>query len=127
MKHFPYRQRDFSFLAAEASLAARDQGKFSEMHALLHEHSPSLDRESLVQYASGLGLDMKRFSADLDSLRHREEIERDIRLAESLDLYSTPSFFINGIKVIGNRPFDYFREILDGELSGLAEHGGSGK
>jgi len=35
VKHLPYRYRDFSLLAAEASMAARDQGKFREMHVLL--------------------------------------------------------------------------------------------
>ena len=94
IKHLPYRYRDFSTLAAEASLAARDQGKFPEMHSLLHERSPALSRENLIAYAAELGLDTKRFTADLDSLRHKPEIDRDLRLAEHLDLYSTPSFFI---------------------------------
>lgn len=117
VKHLPYRYRDFSFLAAEASLAARDQGKFREMHTLLHERSPALSRERLIAYAKELGLDTKRFAADLDSLRHKGEIDRDLRLAETLDLYNTPTFFINGIKVVGNRPYEYLKEILDRELS----------
>jgi len=127
VKHLPYRYRDFSLLAAEASLAARDQGKFREMHTLLHERSPALSREKLIAYAAELGLDTKRFTADLDSLRHKPEIDRDLGLAEKMDLYSTPSFFINGIKVIGNRPFEYFREILDRELSGRPPKGGGSR
>jgi len=127
VKHLPYRYRDFSFLAAEASLAARDQGKFHEMHVLLHERSPALSRENLIGYATELGLDTKRFTSDLDTLRHKEAIERDLRLAETLDLYNTPSFFINGIKVLGNRPIEYFREILDRELAGAPRKGGTGR
>lgn len=95
------------------------------MHSLLHERSPALSRENLIAYAAELGLDTKRFTADLDSLRHKPEIDRDLRLAEQLDLYSTPSFFINGIKVIGNRPYEYFQEILDRELSGTTSKGGA--
>lgn len=67
VKHLPYRYRDYSRIAAEASLAARDQGKFREMHLLLLDRSPKLDRESLIAYAKELGLDVPRFTKDLES------------------------------------------------------------
>lgn len=127
VKHSPYRYRDFSYIAAEASLAARDQGKFREMHALLHERSPKLDRASLVGYAKEIGLDVARFTKDLDGLRHGKEIDADIKLAEDLDLYNTPAFFINGIRLLGNRPYESFKEIIDRELAGAAPRGKSKK
>ncbi len=116
IKNYPYRYRDFSQLAAEASLAARDQGKYWEMHDLMLKRSPRLDRESLIRYAGELGLDVKQFAASLDGKRHAAEIERDKELAVTMDLYNTPTFFINGRKVIGERPFDYFKKIIDEEL-----------
>ncbi|RMG03493.1 MAG: cytochrome-c peroxidase [Nitrospirae bacterium] len=116
IKNLPYKYRDFSFIAAEASLAARDQGKFWEMHWLLHEHSPRLDRESLIKYAEQLKLDLKRFKRDLDKMAHLNEIKRDLALAKKLDLYNTPAFFINGIKLLGNRPFESFKQVIDAEL-----------
>ncbi len=119
VKNYPYRYRDFSQLAAEASLAARDQGKYWEMHDLMLKRSPRLDRESLIRYAGELGLDVKRFAASLDGKRHAAEIERDKELAVKMDLYNTPTFFINGRKVIGERPFDYFKKIIDEELRAL--------
>jgi protein-disulfide isomerase len=33
-----------------------------------------------------------------------------------MDLYSTPTYFINGRKVIGNRPYEYLKQIIDEEL-----------
>jgi protein-disulfide isomerase len=33
-----------------------------------------------------------------------------------LDLYNTPTIFINGRKVIGNRPYEYIKKIIDEEL-----------
>ncbi len=116
IKNYPYKYRDYSHLAAEASLAARDQGKFWEMHDLLLKESPKLNRENLIKYAGELRLDVARFMKDLDGMKHAKEIERDKKLAVDLDLYTTPTFFINGRKVIGERPFGYFKEIIDEEL-----------
>lgn len=118
VKMYPYRYRHFSHIAAEAALAAWDQGKFWPMHVKMLEESPRLDRDSLIRYASELGLDMKKFTSDLDKMKHRQIIERDYELAtERLDLYNTPSFFFNGRKVMGNRPYEYLKKIFDEELS----------
>jgi len=116
LKNYPYRYRDYSHLAAEALLAAGDQGKYWEMHDIMIKNSPTLDRNSLIRYAKELGLDIKRFTSDLDNKNHRKLIEQDENLAVSLDLYNTPTFFINGRKVVGNRPYEYFKEIIEEEL-----------
>ncbi|HWR58149.1 MAG TPA: thioredoxin domain-containing protein [Thermodesulfovibrionales bacterium] len=116
IKNYPYKYRDHSHIAAEASLAARDQGKFWEMHDLLLKKSPQLDRASLIRYAEELGLDLKKFTESLDKMKHSALIEKDKKLAVDLDLYNTPTFFINGRKVVGNRPFDYFQKIIEEEL-----------
>lgn len=117
IKNYPYKYRDFARIAAQASLAARDQGKYWEMHDLLLTRSPKLDRDSLISYAGELGLEVKAFTAAIDSDKHNAEIDRDIKLAESLDLYNTPTFYINGRQVIGERPVEYFKKILDEELT----------
>ena len=116
VKNYPYVYRDYSHIAAEASLAARDQGKYWEMHDLLLKRSPKLDRTSLLAYAKELGLDVKQFAETLDNHKHYKEIERDKKLAVDMDLYNTPTFFINGRKVVGDRPFEYFKKIIDEEL-----------
>lgn len=112
----PYKYRDFSHIAAEAVLAARDQGKFWEMHQILLKKSPQLDRNSLVKYAQEIGLDVKKFTESIDTKKNSVIIERDKQLAVSLDLYETPAFFFNGRKVTGNRPYDYFRRIMEEEV-----------
>ena len=121
IKHMPYKYRDFAFISAEATLAAGEQGKFWEMHWLLHEKFPKLDKASLISYAEELGLNMKRFRKDLDKMRHMKHIKRDLQLSKDLDLYSTPAFFINGIKAVGNRPYESFKTIIDRELETLAQ------
>ena len=117
MKNYPYRQRDFALLAAEAALAARDQGKFREMHRALLRDSPRLDRERLVGTAREIGLDVRRFTESLDGMKHAEAIDRDIELAASLEVYSTPTFFLNGRKIVGNRDFEYLKKAVDEELA----------
>jgi protein-disulfide isomerase len=121
IKDYPYKYRDFAFISAEATLAARDQGKFWEMHWLLHDRFPKLDKQSLLSYAEELGLDMKKFKNDLDTMKHLKRINKDIQLAKDLDLYSTPAFFINGIKAVGNRPYESFKTIIDSELERLSQ------
>ena len=123
MKNLPYRYRDYSYIAAEAALAARDQGKFREMHLLLLDRSPKLDRTSLIGCAKELKLDVPSFTRDLDTMRHKKEIDRDVKLGEALDLYSTPTIFINGVKLVGDRPIESYRTVIDGELK-VAGQGG---
>ena len=117
IKNYPYKYRDFARMAAEASLAARDQGKYWEMHEILITRSPKLDRVSLIAYADELGLDIKKFTDSIDNGEHAADIDRDLELAKSMDLYNTPTFYINGRQVIGERPFEYFRKIIDEELN----------
>ena len=123
VKHLPYRYRDYSYPAAEASLAARDQGKFREMHLLLLDRSPGLDRDTLIGLAKELKLDLPRFTKDLDTMRHRKEIDRDVKLAEELDLYNTPTIFINGVKLLGDRPFEAYKSVIDREIKAAGSGG----
>lgn len=119
IKNYPYRYRDYSRIAAEASLAAREQGKYWEMHDLLIKRSPKLDRPSLIGYAKELGLDVARFTAAIDSRKFKKEIDADLKLATDMDLYNTPTFYINGRQVVGERPFEYLRKIIEEELRAL--------
>ncbi len=116
IKNYPYKYRDYSHIAAEASLEAQDQGKYWEMHDMLIARSPRLDRDSLIKYAREIGLDVKKFSEALDGMKHVKIIEQDKELAVRNDLYNTPTFFINGRKVVGERPFEYYKKIIDEEL-----------
>jgi protein-disulfide isomerase len=115
-KNYPYKYRDYSHIAAEAALSAMDQGKFCEMHRLLLKKSPRLDRNSLIGYAREIGLDAGKFTSSLDTMKHSKMIERDKKLAVDMDLFNTPTFFINGRKVVGNRQYEYLKKIVDEEL-----------
>ena len=117
VKNYPYKYRDFSKIAAEASLAAREQGKYWEMHDILITRSPKLDRASLISYAGELGLDVGKFTEAIDSGRACQGDRRRCQDGRDMDLYNTPTFYINGRQVVGERPFDYFKKIIDEELN----------
>jgi protein-disulfide isomerase len=119
IKFLPYKYRDYAFIAAQSALAAQEQGRFADMHHLLLKRSPKLDRASLINYARELGLNIVQFQQSLDSNKYAAHINRDLALAKELDLYNTPSFFINGRKVVGNVPYEYLKKIVAEELKML--------
>ena len=83
-------------LAAEASEAAADQGAFWEMHDLLLEHQDALRPPDLVSYAERLGLDVARFTQDLQDNLGANRIAQDVEGADLSGVSGTPTFFING-------------------------------
>lgn len=115
IKHFPYKYRDYAFLAAQAAEAAKAQGKFWEMHDLMLERK-KLDRDSLLGYARELDLDLARFEKELDNKTHLARVQADLDLAHKLDFFQTPTFVINGRVLVGERPITLFREMIDQAL-----------
>ena len=74
-RHNPLPFHQNAMPAALAAEAAREQGKFWEMHDKLFANQQALDRASLEQYAQELGLDMAEFKAALDSDKGKDRIE----------------------------------------------------
>ena len=104
-----------AFRAALAANAANAQGKFFEYTEILYQNQSQLDDKSLVEYASRLGLDAKRFEADLKSEKFRADVERDIADGKKLNLSGTPSVFVNGVKV-RTLSAEKFRQAIDKAL-----------
>ena len=103
-------------LAAAASLAAGEQGKFWPMHDLLFSHPAGLERAALVGYAKSLKLDVAKFGSALDSGRFDKQIEADTADAAQLGANGTPTVFVNGRPVVGAQPTEAFQKIIDEEL-----------
>ncbi len=83
-------------LAAEASEAASAQGAFWEMHDLLFEHQDALRPRDLYEYAEQLGLDVERFTHDLQGHHRAARVAEDVDSADLSGVSGTPTFFING-------------------------------
>jgi Na+/H+ antiporter NhaA len=81
-------------LAAEASEAAAAQGRFWEYHDVLFRHQDELEFEDLLGYASELGLDVERFTRELEAGAHSERVREDVASAEASGARATPTFFV---------------------------------
>jgi protein-disulfide isomerase len=116
-KHQPLPFHNNAEIAAEASMAANEQGKFWEMHDKLFANQQQLDRVSLEKYAQEIGLNMARFKAALDASKFKDRIQKDSAEGMKVGANGTPTFFINGNKVEGAQPFDAFKAVIDRELA----------
>lgn len=116
-KHLPLSFHDKAQIAAEASMAAHEQGKFWQYHDKLFENQQALDRPSLEKYAQELGLNLDRFKKALDTGKFKDAVQKDAQLASSVGASGTPTFYINGRQLVGAQPFDEFKKIIDDELA----------
>ena len=115
-RHQPLPFHDKAKLAAEASMAAHEQGKFWQMHDKLFGNQQALDRPALEKYASEIGLDMGKFKSALDSGKFRAKVEADSAEGSQVGANGTPTFFINGREFVGAQPFEAFKPVIEAEL-----------
>ncbi len=100
VRDFPLTQiHKNAFKAAEAANAAHAQGKFFEYIELLYNNQDSLDPASLRKFAAQIGLNLQKFDSDLSSGKFAAEVKKDARDGDMYGISSTPTIFINGIKV----------------------------
>ncbi|MFZ5445939.1 MAG: DsbA family protein [Myxococcota bacterium] len=115
-RHQPLPFHNNAKIAAEASMAANEQGKFWPMHDKLFGNQQALDRASLERYASELGLDVGKFKAALDSGKFTKRVEEDSAAGMAVGANGTPTFFINGREFVGAQPFEAFKNVIDEEI-----------
>jgi protein-disulfide isomerase len=102
--------------AHEAARCAGAAGKYWAYHDKLFAAQPRFRRGDLLAYASELGLDTDAFARCLDERRFAADVERDVDEAQALGINSTPTFLINGQRVIGATSLEEFRAVIDRAL-----------
>jgi len=93
-------------LAADAAEAAAAQGAFWEMHDLLLAHQDALTPEDLIGYAGGLGLNLDRFTEELERHAGAGRVAEDVDSADLSNVSGTPTFFVNGRRHYGAYDID---------------------
>jgi len=119
-KQYPLDSHPEAAISAAASLAAHRQGKFWPMHDVMFANRPKLSRQSILAWAKEIGLDMNRFTADLDSDAIRKTVLRDQADGDKAGVEGTPTVFLNGQKYNGDLAPDAIKPVIDGELKRLA-------
>ena len=105
--------------AANAANCAGEQDSYFQYHDKLFSYELDLGKEAYLQYARELKLDMDSFTACLESGRYEAEVTEDLNYAVELGVQSTPTFFINGLYLVGAQPYTTFKKLIDQELAGV--------
>jgi len=83
-------------LAAEATEAAANQGKFWEMHDQLLLHQDELTAKDLIRHAAEIGLNADQFTQAMRERTGQPKVISDVDSADLSSVSGTPTFFING-------------------------------
>jgi protein-disulfide isomerase len=102
--------------AAEAASCAGEQNQYWQFHDQLL-NGTSLGDAVYLSYATTLKLDLTKFKDCLSSHRYQTDIQNDSQYGASLGITGTPTFFVNGIPMVGAQPFSAFKSIIDQELA----------
>ena len=114
-KMFPLEKHPDSKSAAQAALAAAQQGKFEPMHEMLFAKAPNHNHEYVSGYAKELGLDMPKFEAAYAAAL--PQVEADLHQGEAAGVDSTPTLFFNDRKYDGPMHPKYIEMWIDEELA----------
>ena len=103
--------------AAEAAMCAGEQDAYWPYHGKLFS-SDILGTAVYMQYAEELNLNVASFEACITERRYQQAIQSDSDFAMDLGVSSTPTFFINGLAIVGAQPLQVFQQVIDKELAG---------
>jgi protein-disulfide isomerase len=118
-RDFPlYSIHPESEAASIAAYCAGDQNKYWEFHDLLFSDQLPFGQDSYIQYATQAKLNVAQFTQCITDKKFKDNITKNYEYASNLGVNSTPTFFINGIPMVGAQPFESFKELIDKELAG---------
>ena len=114
--------RDFPVVggetAAEASECANAQGGYWDYHYALFDNPQAYSTiDDFVSLADDQGLDVDAFRTCMEDNQFQQEIIGDYNDARDYGVTGTPTFFINGVRVVGAQPFANFASIIDEQLN----------
>ena len=127
-RHFPLTAIHVNAqISAVAAECANRQGKFWEYHNLLYKNGQAdgtgLALSDLKKYADSFGLNKgtlgfgkDKFNQCLDSSATLKIVQDDTAEGTKDGVSGTPTFFVNGQKIVGAVSFSKFQETIDNAL-----------
>jgi protein-disulfide isomerase len=116
-----------AFAAARVAEAASEQGKFWEMYQALFSNRDTWTQASdptpyFKQYAAQIGLDSKKFEADVASSKTNDVVNADVAAFKKTgDPMATPTFYLNGKKIDLKTVIDQTGQPSAEKFSGLID------
>lgn len=113
--------------SAIAAYCADEQDKFWEYHDILYREQSGVDqgafsKNNLQKFADELGLDRAAFDACIEGSSYDAVTAADKQLGRSeFNVNATPTFFINGLRIVGAQPLDTFVSAIEDALSRPAQ------
>lgn len=119
--------RDFAWYgpesrdAAIAAHCAGDQGKFWDYHDALYRNQGGINSGAfasgtLMRLAQELGLEMTAFASCATGLKYEGLLTAEYRSGKDKEINGTPTFFINGERIVGAQPTETFVSIIKSKL-----------
>jgi len=106
-RHFPLtRIHQRSLKAAEAAVAASQEGKFWEMHNIIFANRRNLGTTSLKLHSKEAGVKNKKFLDDLVNAIYGWHVQADLKEGIDRGVKDVPAFFINGEMFTGKPSFE---------------------
>jgi protein-disulfide isomerase len=120
-KHNPLpfhpRAEPLARLAIEARKQKGDRAFWRAHDAIWAADRDAIDDAHLEQVARSLGLELTQVRRTLSERRYADVIAADRDLADRLQATGTPTFFINGRRLVGAQPIEKFTTIIDDEMA----------
>lgn len=114
-KHFPLRNHAFAVKAAQASIAAHQQGKFWQFHDLLFKHYKQISDKKIEEIRTQLGLSADQFQKDMKAPGTMARIRSDAGNGRDAGVRGTPTVFVNG-KLLRNKTLNGFQSAINQAL-----------
>jgi protein-disulfide isomerase len=92
-----------------AALAAQKQGKYLDFYTIFMKSDGNFTQESLMELAHKLKMDVKKFSADMNSMDIENRIKQNMALGKSLDITATPTFVVGDNVIPGAISLEEFQ------------------
>jgi protein-disulfide isomerase len=102
---------------AQEVFAKKGNDAFWKASDLLFESAANLDEAALARVAKEAGLDPQSALAAVKAKKHARTIADDELLADDVEASGTPTFFINGRRVVGARAVEDFVAVIDERLA----------
>jgi protein-disulfide isomerase len=121
-RNYPLTQHKNAPISSSAVEAAGLQGKYWEMqekvYATQSEWSSLPDPTSVfIGFAKDLGLNTDKFTADLSLDSIKAKIQSDTNDGKAVNLTETPTFYLNGQKLILTGTFEQMKSLVTAELN----------